>query len=278
MWLLIACAGGEDTASPKEEGCVAGEPEAYEVPFGTEPDPLVAGEEGTLQWRVLDEDGCAIEDLQQSHERIGHVLVVSADLDSFQHVHHEDYAELTADDLRSSTYHLPLTVPTSGDYLVVLDYAHRNRWLQATEVLTVAGEPAQRDAPEEDFSTVVTADDVEVALTWIAEPVAGYEASWQVHLTSGGADVTDLVQYLGADAHAAAVSADFAWAGHTHAYVQGMETMTPTMEMPHAYDGPDVLFKTVFPTPGLHGMWLQFTRAGDPSHVYTAPFRFVVGG
>jgi hypothetical protein len=279
MWLLIACVdAGKDTGPSAEEGCVVGDAPTYDVAFGVTPDPLVAGEAGEVSWTVTDENGCPVEDLQTSHERIGHLLVVSADLTSFQHVHHEDSADLTADDLRAATFHAPVTVPMSGEYLLVLDYAHRNQWLQATGSVMAAGEPAQRGEPLYDDATVAVADDVTVSLAWVVAPVAGFEASWQVTLTTADGDVEDIVQYLGADAHAAVVSADLAWAGHTHAYVPFMETMTPTMTMPHTYDGPDVPFQAVFPQAGPHRMWVQFTRAADPDHVYTAPFSFTVGG
>jgi hypothetical protein len=275
MWLLIACAGSaDDSGAAKDETCALSDTPAYEVTFSPAPDPLVAGEAGEIEWTVTG-DGCPIEDLQTSHERIGHLLMISADLASFQHVHDDD---VTADDLRSATFVAPVAPPLGGEYLLVLDYAHRNQFLQATDLVTVDGEPAQAAEPVYDDATTVVADDVTVALEWITEPVAGYQASWQVTLTTGGQDVTDIVQYLGADAHAAVVSADLAWAGHTHAYVPGMENMTPTMTMAHTYDGPTILFQAVLPQAGPHRMWIQFTRAADPTHVYTVPFSFTVGG
>jgi hypothetical protein len=88
--------------------------------------------------------------------------------------------------------------------------------------------------------------------------------------------VTDLVPWLGADAHAAFVSLDLAWTSHTHAWFPGMENMTPGMEMPPLYTGPTVPFHFLFERAGAHKAWVQFARADDPETPYVVPFVFEV--
>jgi hypothetical protein len=269
MMLAAACSG------PLLDG--PRQTAAYEVEWTSEPDPLVAGVEGAFKLQVLGSDGAPIQDLQQNHDRMVHTVFISRDLRTFVHRHHEDYAELTADDLRAARFRFPLTLPAAGDYLVAFDYAHRNLWLQSTSTLAVAGAPDQQPTPDVDVQPTQLVDDVLVALNWEADPVAGREARWTARvLDDEGAPVTDIVQYLGADGHSVFVTADSTWIAHTHAWVPGVENMSPSMDMEHVYDGPEIPFRYTFPTSGMYRMWVQFVRRPDPGHVYNASFAFEV--
>ena len=272
--MLLACTGETPEESGETDAC--GEVTGYAVETSTVPSVLVAGEEATFTLSVQDQDGCPIEDLQESHERMVHTLFISADLTSFQHVHHEDFANLTAADLRTATYHFPITYPLAGDYLAVFDYAHRNAYLQSTERITVTGAPEQAEAPVADYAMVTDAGDVQVALTWETTPMTGFEAAWTVTLTDAAGDVTDLVQWLGADGHAAVVDAALTAPGHTHAWFPDMDRMTPGMPMPPLYPGPTLPYRYTFAEPGLHAMWIQFARADAPEVPYVARFMFDV--
>lgn len=275
--LLLACAPtGDSGDSAALDAACTPSGSGYAVPSFTDPSPAEAGVEVEYRLTVQDDAGCAIEDVQQAHERMVHTMLISRDLASFQHLHHEDYYALTADDLRSGTYHFPVTFPLAGDYLALYDFAHQNEYQYLTSWLTVEGAPAQAAAPVPDLSLVKQVEGLQVELRWDVEPYAGYEASFTVTITEAGADVTDLAQYLGADGHAAFVSEDLGFATHTHAWFPGMGDMAPGMEMPHLYSGPELPFHYTFPTPGPHRMWVQFARAADPERPYTVPFDFEV--
>jgi hypothetical protein len=237
-----------------------------------------AGASAEFQVSVLDANGCPIDDLQQTHTRMIHTIFVSADLEDFQHLHQEDFALVTSDDLAAATFHFPVTFPTAGDRLVIEDFAHLNQWLQSEAHLDVAGSPAQLDAPDLDFSTRVAVRDVVVDFSWELAPVARAEARLAAQITDGeGNDVTDLVPWLGADAHVVFVSADLEAAGHTHAWSEGMDPMSPGMTMPTLYPGPYLPFHYTFDTAGPHKAWIQFARADAPEDEYTVPFVFEVG-
>lgn len=272
MWLLIGCGGPlADTASTTP---VTG----YDVTWSISPDPAVAGEPATFTWQVVDQLGRPIEDLQQTHERMVHVAFLSRDLEEFQHVHHEDYAELDVEDLREATFTFPLTLATTGDYRVVFDFAHQNVYQHVEDDFVTAGDVPQLDSPAIDTVTERVVDGLTVALTWDTAPRAGYEAAWSVEVTdAAGEPVTDVVQYLGADAHAVMVASDLGWLTHTHAWFPGMENTAPGHDMPHLYDGPSIPFKYVFPAAGDYKMWVQFARSDAPDAPYTVPFWFEVG-
>ena len=251
---------------------------AYDLSWSTDPDPLVANQEGTFTIEIRDQDGHPIEDLQQNHERIVHTMFVSADWSTFEHTHHEDFAALTVDDLRNATFHFPLTLPLAGSYLIMFGYAHENLWLYENDRIEIEGSPEQAPAPDTTPTSVVELDGIVAELSWSIEPRPGSEAAWTVSVTDGdGNPVDDVIPYLGADAHCALVNEDLSWGSHTHAWFPGMDTMAPSMEMPHLYDGPELPFVYLFPTAGTYKMWVQFTRASAPDTIYAVPFVFVVG-
>jgi hypothetical protein len=271
---LLAC--GPDIPDRTDTG--SREVTDYELVWSTAPDPLVATETGEFTIEIRDQDGRPIEDLQRNHERMVHTMFVSADWSTFVHTHHEDYAELTVDDIRAATFHFPLTLPFAGPYLILFDYAHQNQWIYDSSLIEVTGTPVQASAPDTTPSARAEVDGTVAELLWSIEPRAGYEAAWTIRFTGpDDAPVTDLVPVLGADAHCAVVSADLGWGSHTHAWFPDMANMSPSMEMPHLYDGPEVPFVYTFPAAGAYRMWVQFARAADPENVSVAPFTFVVG-
>ena len=272
---LVACTVAPDS---EPDACEStGIPTDYVVDVRTTPSLIVAGDEVELTLTVRDQDGCPIDDLQESHERMVHTLLISRDLESFQHIHHEDFYDLTAEDLRTATFHFPVTFPAAGDTLAVFDFAHQNQWLQETSLLEITGEPHQLDEPVLDEAREVSVEDVHVSFAWEVAPVAGLESSLILTITDeSGEDVTDLVQWLGADGHVAFLRSDLTTPGHTHAWFPGMDTMSPGMTMTPLYTGPTLPFHYLFPTAGTWKGWFQFARSGRPDDPYVVPFVFAV--
>ena len=277
MWqLLAACTS--DPPKPRPACDATDVPDSYIVEHRSEPEPIVARQSSEFFIEIEDQDGCPIEDLQQSHERMVHTLFISRDLESFQHIHHEDFYPVTADDVRSATFHFPVTFPAAGATLVVFDFAHRNAWQQDEAFVEVTGSPPQLSQPRLDFATDVAVDDIVVSFEWEIAPVAGFEAAVALTIRDAtkGADVTDLVQWLGADGHVAFVSTNLDVAGHTHAWFEGMDSMSPGMEMPAKYGGPYLPFHFTLPTGGTYKGWFQFARVSRPEDPYVVPFVFEV--
>lgn len=252
-------------------------PASYQIAFWTDPAPPMAGQEGEFWYSVQDQDGEPIDNLTEDHERMVHTFSISRDLSSFEHTHHEDYYPLTDDDLTAATFHYPKRFPYSGDYLLVFSFAHLGQYQLLTDWIEVGGEIGQLPQPVEDLSLVKSVSGVTAELKWDFEPIAGVTASWTLHLTDEeGLPITDLAQYLGADAHVAVVDDTLSYASHTHAWFQGIEDMAPGHTMPHLYDGPDIPFKYAFPSSGMNKIWIQFARADNPEVPYTVDFMFNV--
>lgn len=297
--LLSACGPAETETPTPDNGPVTG----YQADVWFEPAPPAANTSTAMWYSILDQDGAPIEDIQQSHQRMVHVFFISSDLTYFRHSHHEDFSPVTSENLRTATFTQPITFPYSGDFLLGLDFAHQNLEHMLLSTVAVSGDVPQQSEIVPDFSTTVwvagpttvgetlqaTASAVPTApvepadpavtatLSWETPPQAGFVSEWTLNLLdSNGNPLTDVVQWLGADAHVAIVDADLSALSHTHAYVEGMENMPPTHTMPHEYDGPTLPFRFVFEFPGLHKMWIQFARAEAPDAPYVIPFFFEV--
>lgn len=266
--LLAGC--GEDV--------VDAPPEDYVATFAYVPDPPVAGAEAEVTLAITDEEGEPIPDLQASHERFAHVLMLSPDHQRLDHIHHEDFAVLGADDLRTSTFHMRWTPDRAGPWRTVVDFAHRGLFLHRKGAVDVVGEPVAGD-PQWTYPSAAEDRDIRGTLSWDSPPFAGAEAWMHVDLaTLDGQPVSDVVPWLGADGHAVFVSADLTNANHTHAWVEGMEDAPPGHEMPHSYDGPRITFLAELPDDGPHTIWVQFARAAAPDDPYLLRFEALVEG
>jgi hypothetical protein len=277
VWLWACAGSGSDDTATGDPCAASAAITDYSVDFSTDPATPTAGEEATFTLQVLDQRGCPVQSLQQAHERMVHTIFISQDLSAFQHLHEEDFTTITADDLRTATFHFPVTLPMSGDYRLVFDFADANQYLARDGWMTADGSPAQSDTLALDYSSPRVTDGLSVSLEWDVAPYAGLEAEWTIHIqTADGTDVTDLVQWLGADAHAAVATSDLAYVSHTHAWFPDMDGTPPGHTMPHLYSGPDLPFHYVFPTAGTYKMWVQFAREDAPDAPYLVDFAFDV--
>jgi uncharacterized membrane protein len=206
--------------------------------------------------------GSVLRGLMTVHEHPLHLIVASADLAFFDHVHptlrpdgslaleyrfprpgpYVLYAEITPGGERAQVFRLPLAVRAPpGD-----------------------AEPAVADPPLEPSPSLSKAVDDDGSLT--AElrfqprsPVAELETHFLLRLRRDGAPVNDLEPYLGAMAHGVFISEDTKTALHCHP-----EELAPPAAS--ARGGPDIPFATFFPRPGRYKLWIQFQRRGQ-THV-----------
>ncbi len=232
-----------------------------------------------------------VSDLQILHERALHTFIVSRDLSTFVHTHHEDYIPLTDQDLQRARFHFPYTFPKAGQYLIVNEFTHKDRSWTKHFTLTVTGEPGP---PPEPVLSIVEGPDFRqekqfgayrVALrTSPSPPIAGHEVEIVCHLTSvAGVPVGNLGLYLGTEVHMASWRLDGEHFGHQHTYtsemarfMEGMRghrmssdqmarRMVQLMSRPakQEYVGPDVPLHHVFPTAGVYKVFLELAPNGE---------------
>lgn len=221
-----------------------------------------------------------MSDLQIVHERALHTFIVARDFSSFAHLHHEDHAPRTADDIAAGRFEFPYRFPREGDYRVVSEFVHRDRsWSRRFDL--AIGRGGTKGAAPADLSRTRRVGDYSATLTSSpAVPVAGHEAELVLDLMRDGAPVTDLALWLGAEVHMAIWREDGEHFGHTHSYTPEMARMMATMHADGAhsaammlkmmaaparlaYPGPRVPARHVFPTPGTYRLFCQLAPGGE---------------
>lgn len=219
-----------------------------------------AGAPIDFSFEIIDDRGEIVRDFATVHEKIMHVIVVRHDLTQFQHVHPT---------FSSSGRFLVenLALPAPGPYRLFADFTPA-RGMQGPEgqqlpvtvpVDLVAGNPADyRPEPLPQTAATVAAGEFEVSLAAPESLRAGEEAQLTFTIRRGGAAVTDLQPYLGANGHAVILrEGDLAFI-HSHA-----------LEDPNALRAGELPFMVHFSEPGRYRAFVQFQHLGV---VVTAAF------
>lgn len=187
----------------------------------------------TLRYRVVDvRTGRAVTDLPLDHERPMHLILVSADLQQFQHIH----PEVTPD----GAYQVTTSLPAAGTYLLYDEFERDGHTVLDQRELAIGGAatPTGPATLTPDWGPRTVAG-YTVALSGPAAVKAGEAATFTFTVTQSGQPVTNLQPYLGAAAHVAIVSADGRSFVHTHGEA-GDHTHSGAMTAPAASFGPQV--------------------------------------
>jgi hypothetical protein len=253
--------------------------------LGTEPVEVYAGQPTTLIFTVKDDVGTLVRDLQVSHEKPMHLLIVSEDLSEFDHLHPEQVAD--------GAFHITHTFPYGGNYRLYVDFRPFNADPVVDHFnLAVNGNVRPGVALIEDTTSIKTIDGLRVTMTADKPLRPGGEAmlNFAVADASTNEPVTDLQPYLGALAHFVIISQDgmdflhahpmekaemngvhghHGHGGHqTRPHRQHHDTMGTKPNAPQV-SASEVSAHTIFPRVGLYKVWAQFQRDG---RVITIPF------
>lgn len=257
----------------------------------TEPAKLEAGK--TAKWTLLisDNAGKPVEKFETVHEKQLHQIVVSKDLEWFNHEHPEYSGK--------GQFVISTSVPRAGSYKLFADYKPEGGEADIASHEFVVGGPNPRAAKAK-----LVADKIEGG--WITKKVtsapegkpdakggasytvklmpmpmqlkAGEEAMMHFQIgDAAGKPLTDIEPYLGALGHCVILSEDAETYLHTHPSEGGHDHGAPDESheghnhaaQPVSKGGPDVMFHTEFPKAGLYKVWGQFQHKGK---IITAPF------
>ena len=245
-----AMADDDDMADTTEMAHDVGGLEAaaggYTLRLGT---PQVSAGRQRLQFTITGPDGEPVTAYDEQHERDLHLVVVRRDLTGFQHLHPE---------LDAATGEWGVDADlTAGAWRVVTDFTPAGSEQQVLGAdLMVPGEFAPE--PLGDDSRVVQVDGYEVTLDRTA--ASHEETVLTATVTRDGEPVRDLQPYLAAYGHLVALrDGDI---GYLHVHPE--EGAGP---------GPEIAFRTTFPSAGRYRLFLDF-RHGDTVH--TAAFTVTV--
>lgn len=147
------------TMSPKDEehhgheddghhGSHSGEQANYHSHLMTDPVKPAAGVPTKLTFTFADEEDKTITELMTHHARKVHVVLIGEDLDTFGHIHPEDFEDLEMED---GEFAVEFNFPKSGKYLAAVDIMTADGMFSDTHEIMV-GSASEMSEVEEDFS------------------------------------------------------------------------------------------------------------------------------
>jgi Cu+-exporting ATPase len=274
-WSLLACgdascAEGEAT---HQHGSHAGMEHAVKAPevvvdLETRPAGLKTGSPASILFFIKDTEGKPIRDLTITHERLVHVMVISADFSVFAHIHPDDFGAITPEMIRNAEFTVRYSFPKGGTYLIALDSAVKDVPFSEHFTVEVGGLPAM-GLFKKDFSREKRFGEYQVSL--ISEPArvtAGKETVLRYTIKKDGKPVADLEPYLSAPMHVAVVQDDLGTFVHEHGVLPGMDGgmhgMTGHMHMMHVPDkfGPEIDVHITFPAKGIYQIFSEVKHQG----------------
>jgi hypothetical protein len=206
-----------------------------------------------LVMEVRDKDGKAIVSFDKFQEKLMHLIVVSDDLQYFNHIH-PTYKG-------NGHFEVQANFPYPGAYTLFSDYKPAGKSEQVS--VLKAQVPGKSPAPSKiDLTTTKTLGNTKANLKLSQAPIkTGKEVHFIFNLQDAASNqrLNDLQPYLGERGHLVILkqSSPLTEADYIHAHAL---KDTPADE---------VHFITSFPTPGNYKLWGQFNRNGK---IVTADF------
>lgn len=201
---------------------------------------------------ITDATGKPIDQFDVSHEELMHLIVVSDNLQFFNHLHprYEGNGRFTVE----------AKLPLPGNYTLFSDYKPTGKSTQVSTLKAqVSGESSS--SPNVNFKRSQIFNNTKVDLQLPSETVkAGEEVAVTFNLV--GADnqpVTNLQPYMGELGHLVIVRQGTSLTSADYIHAHAVKNQIPGQ----------VKFMTSFPEPGLYKLWGQFNRNGE---IITADF------
>lgn len=201
------------------------------------------GASQALEFTIRDADGEPVTAYDTVHEKQLHLVLVRADLGDYRHVH-------------------PDLDPATGEWATDLDL-DAGSWRVYADFTPTGGAATVAQADLQvagDYAPVALGEDT------VTDRVDGYDVHLArdgdvlaLHVTRGGADVTDLEPYLGAYGHLVVIRA--ADLGYLHVHPEAGEA------------GPEVAFAASLDRAGRYRLFFEFSHEGA---VHRAEFTVTV--
>lgn len=204
---------------------------------------IASGEAVDFRFTVTGPDDRPLTGYEVRHDKKLHLIVVSRDLGSFQHLH----PELTGD----GRWKVRLTLPSAGAYRAFADFAPEGGpALTLGTDLHATGDYTPKTLPAAGRRSTI--DGYTVTLDGDLTPGASSRLTLKVG--KDGRPVTDLQPYLGAYGHLVVLRAgDLAYL-HVHPDGEPGDGTTPP--------GPEITFHTEVPSRGDYRLFLDFQHEG----------------
>ncbi|HYA26955.1 MAG TPA: hypothetical protein VEE82_03060 [Thermodesulfovibrionales bacterium] len=236
------------------------------VDLETRPAELRTGMPTTITFFIKDAGGNPLQDLTVTHERLVHVMIISADFRTFAHIHPDDLGPITSDMIKDARFPIRYVFPTAGRYLIALDSAVNDEPFSEHFTVDVGGEP-RMGTFKRDLSRGKMFGDYEVMLASSPERITvGKEVVLKYTISREGRPVTDLEPYLSAPMHVAIVEDDLNNFIHTHGELPDMPHHPMMaghmhMEVPANF-GPEIDIYINFPSKGFYQIFGELKHQG----------------
>jgi hypothetical protein len=223
-----------------EEGHGDGHSEHGATAGNNEVLPLIHEETGKLVITLKDLNNNPVSDLEVSHEKLMHLIVVSSDLSEYRHLHPES--------VEPGVYQVNHDLE-AGEYKIFVDIKPKDLAYQVQPINFLLGNPDHSHGHEElqpDTELVKQVGNHSVALL-----PSSLEVNQEIQLTFDLNGETP-EPYLGALGHV--VILDETAENYIHV---------------HPHDGDEPVFETKFTKPGIYKIWAEFKFEGE---VFVFPY------
>lgn len=214
---------------------------------------LQSGEEASIDLEVQDPSGQPVQHFTEDMTKLMHLIVVSSDLSTFEHVH----PDLEGNGLFQAKVHFP----HGGSYLLISEFMPEGVGLTVyKQWVQVEGEKAAAMKLVPDKQLTQTVDGLQITLSAmpdIAEVRAGDMSMLNFTLKDAATGkYIQLEPYLGTAGHCVILDEKAKQYLHVHAATDMSSSS-------------NVMFHTQFPKAGTYKLWGQFQYKGK---VIVAPF------
>lgn len=204
-----------------------------------------AGEPKMLAISINGSGNKPIETFDVTNDKLLHLIVVSDDLQHFQHVH-PVYSG-------GGAFELPITFPAGGGYKLYADFVPTGmNELTRIGTVQVDGTASIKQPLAQSETLTAVANGMIISLNFAEELSTQTQTSMTYTFTNEktGDPVTDLELYLGAVGHVVAIDETTKQFIHIH-------------PLNWASSGPQAVFGAAFPVRGMYKVWGQFQRNGE---------------
>ena len=229
---------------------------SYRIDFKSNPSELSAGSAGTLSFNPKKQgDENALVPLDIHHEKKMHLMILSTDLDYFDHIHPEYNGQEYEIKVMANNESFPRGLNKTqfiqgGDYIMYVDYVPAGASGQLEKIrFSVSGTPRE-NKPLGSQRLVWENDGYKAEINSDKDFTVNTPIQMKIHITKNEKPVTDLDKYLGALVHMVVLSEDT----EEYLHVHPMESSTK---------GPDVIVHANFPKSGKYKVFMQFNHHGQ---------------
>ena len=220
------------------------------------PEQLSTNTPATLVWELKDpKTQLPIRNFEKTHDKLAHFIVVSEDLNSFQHLH--------PDIIGPGKMSVSVAFPQTGKYTLFLQVSTPEQGEQTLRTQLAIGKgssPKVSLMPDSDKPKQLNGRTFQLQNL---PTIAGKAAMFNLVIEKNGKPVKGIQPYLGAGGHVVVLSQDSEHFLHVHPMTKSVNGL---------YNSP-IAFHTEIEEPGLYKLWGQVLLDNT---VVTVPFVFEV--